>query len=85
MSRALKDLSQGFCFEGIVHSGSIGLQSLLEYPTQLTARAEGSGMPDEGEELKPGPEDPGVHFLWNLGAKDTLFLSVCVFVCVSTG
>lgn len=39
-----------------------------EYPTQLAAGAE--GLPDEGEELRPGPEDPGVRFLWNLEVKD---------------
>lgn len=53
----------GIYCEGRGQSGSIGLQSLLEYPTQLATRAEGSRLPDEGEELRPGPEDPGVHFL----------------------
>lgn len=43
---------------------------VAEYPTQLAAGSEGSGLPDEGEELRSGPEDAGVRFLWNLGVKD---------------
>ena len=58
---APRDLRQGFGCKGRGQSGSTGSQSLLEYP---------SGLPDEGEELRPGPEDLGVHFLWNLGVKD---------------
>lgn len=54
MFRALRDLRQGLCWGGKGQAASI--------PTLLAARAEGSGLPDKGEE-RLEPEILEVQFL----------------------